>query len=139
MRPRLLLDTNVIIRFLTQDDAAQLEKSKRLIGAAESGKCELLLRPWIVAETIYVLRDVYGLADRAELAGLLRKLCQAAGIITDEFVFDALNRYEKKNVDFAEALLAAEAASLGVRPVSFDRDLDKFPDVRRVEPGDSFV
>jgi predicted nucleic acid-binding protein len=139
MRPRFLLDTNVIIRFLTQDDAAQLEKSKRLIGAAENGKCELLLRPWIVAEAIYVLRDVYGLKDRAQLTGLLRKFCQASGIVTDSYVFDALTRYEKKNVDFAEALLAAEAAALGVRPVSFDRDLDKFPDVKRLEPGDSFA
>jgi len=139
MRPRFLLDTNVIIRFLTQDDGAQLEKSKRLIGAAENGKCELLLRPWIVAEAIYVLRDVYGVKERAQLAGLLRKLCQAAGIVTDSYVFDALARYEKKNVDFAEALLAAEAAALGVRPVSFDRDLEKFPDVKRLEPGDSFA
>lgn len=140
MSPRFLLDTNVIIRFLTQDDAAQLEKAKRLIGAAESGKCELLLRPWIVAEAVYVLRDVYGLKDRAQVAGLLRKFVQASGIITEGhgYILDALARYEKKNVDFAEALLAAEAVALGVRPVSFDRDLDKFPDVKRLEPGDSF-
>jgi predicted nucleic-acid-binding protein len=139
MRPRFLLDTNVVIRFLTQDDAAQLEKSRRLIGAAENGRCELLLRPWIVAEVVYVLRDVYGLKDRAQLAGLLRKLCKASGIVTDSYVFDALTRYEKTNVDFAEALLAAEAVALGVRPVSFDRDLDKFPDVKRLEPSDSFA
>ncbi|HWZ94599.1 MAG TPA: PIN domain-containing protein [Opitutaceae bacterium] len=138
MRPRFLLDTNVIIRFLTQDDAAQLEKAKRLVGAAENGKCELLLRPWIVAEVVYVLRDVYGLNDRKQVADLLRQLAQASGIVTDRYVFDALLRYEKKNVDFAEALLAAEAAALGVRPASFDRDLDKFSDVKRLEPGDSF-
>ena len=140
MRPRFLLDTNVIIRFLTQDDATQLEKAKRLFGAAESGKCELLLRPWIVAEAIYVLRDVYGLKDRAQVAGLLRRFVQASGIVTEghDYVLDALTRYEKKNVDFAEALLAAEAAALGVRPASFDRDLDKFSDVKRLEPGDSF-
>jgi len=139
MKPRFLLDTNVLIRFLTQDDAVQLEKAKRLIGAAENGKCELLLRPWIVAEAVYVLRDVYGLKDRAQLTGVLRKLAHASGIVTDNYVFDALTRYEKKNVDFAEALLAAEAAALGVRPASFDRDLAKFPDVKRFEPGDSFT
>jgi predicted nucleic-acid-binding protein len=140
MTPKFLLDTNVIIRFLTQDDAAQLEKSKRLIGAAESGKCELLLRPWIVAEVIYVLRDVYGLKDRAKAAGLLRQLVHASGIVTEgrECVLDALARYEKTNVDFAEALLAAEAVALGVRPASFDRDLDKFTDIKRLEPGMPF-
>jgi predicted nucleic acid-binding protein len=138
MRPRFLLDTNVIIRFLTQDDADQLEAAKRLIGAAENGKCELLLRPWIVAETVYVLRDVYGLKDRIQIAGLLRRFAQASGVVTENYVFDALVRYEKKNVDFAEALLAAEAAALGVRPVSFDRDLDKFSDTKRLEPGDLF-
>jgi len=138
MRPRFLLDTNVIIRFLTKDDTGQLEAAKRLIGAAESGSCELLLRPWIVAEAVYVLRDVYGLTDRAQVAVLLRRFAQASGIITESYVFDALSRYEKKNVDFAEALLAAEAAALGVRPVSFDRDLDKFADTKRLEPGDPF-
>ena len=135
MRPRYLLDTNVIIRFLTQDDPAQLEKAKRLILAAENGQCELLLRPWIVAEAVYVLRDVYGLRDRGQLAGLLRQFAQASGLVTERYVFDALTRYETKPVDFAEALLSAEAAALGVRPASFDRDLDKFPDVRRLEPG----
>ena len=53
-------------------------------------------------------------------------------------VLDALTRYEKKNVDFAEALLAAEAVALGVRPASFDRDLASFPDVKRLEPGMPF-
>lgn len=135
MKPQFLLDTNVIIRFLTRDDPGQLEKSKGLIAAAERGQCELLLRPWIVAEAVYVLREVYGLKDRAQVAGLLRQFAQGAGITTEAYVFDALTRFEKKNVDFAEALLAAESIALGVRPASFDRDLDKFNDLKRLEPG----
>lgn len=140
MIPKFLLDTNVIIRFLTQDDAVQLEKAKRLIAAAENGRCELLLRPWIVAEVVYVLRDIYGVKDRSQVAGLLRKLVRASGIVTEgqAHLLDALARYENKGVDFAEALLAAEAVSLGIRPASFDRDLDRFTDVKRLEPGDPF-
>jgi len=60
----------------------------------------------------------------------------AVGVIAldREVLLDALCRYAIKNVDFADALLAAESVSMKLSPASFDRDLDKFDDVKRYEP-----
>jgi predicted nucleic acid-binding protein len=38
------------------------------------------------------------------------------------------------NVDFADAWLAARASHLRRPVASFDRDLDKFKDIKRFEP-----
>jgi predicted nucleic-acid-binding protein len=134
--PRFLLDTNVLVRFFTGDDAGQSPKAKQLFAAAEDGKCALILLPWVVAETIYVLVGVYQL-DRSQVADHLRQLIRSPGVTTEDrkCLLDALDRFEAKKVDFADALLVAESVARGVRPVSFDKDLDKFADVKRLEPG----
>lgn len=136
MKPQFLLDTNVLVRFFTGDDAGQLAKAKFLFTAAENGKCELVLLPWVVAEVVYVLEGVYQL-DRAPVVDHLTRLIRSSGVTADNeaCLLDALARFAAKKVDFADALLAAEAVARRIRPVSFDRDLDKFPDVKRLEPG----
>jgi len=45
-----------------------------------------------------------------------------------------LERLRGTNVGFADAFLAAGGAEENVAVASFDRDLDKFPDVKRFEP-----
>jgi predicted nucleic acid-binding protein len=45
-----------------------------------------------------------------------------------------LERCRYRNAHFADAYLAASAVELGNPVASFDRDFDKFRDVRRVEP-----
>lgn len=45
-----------------------------------------------------------------------------------------LRRFAGAKVDFSDAWLAAHAAHLGFGVASFDRDLDKFKDIQRMEP-----
>ena len=47
---------------------------------------------------------------------------------------DALLRYRSHTIDFPDALVAAMAAARGIPAISFDKDLDRFPDVKRFEP-----
>jgi predicted nucleic acid-binding protein len=49
-------------------------------------------------------------------------------------VFSALERLRTANVGFADAFLAAGGAEENVAVASFDRDLEKFRDVKRFEP-----
>ncbi|MFA7237251.1 MAG: PIN domain-containing protein [Phycisphaeraceae bacterium] len=130
-----LLDTNVIVRFLAADSADQLERAKRLIARAESGQVELVVLPWVMAEVVYVLTGVYDV-DRKAVADALRTFAGGVGITVEDhtIIMDALQRFAKTKVDFANALLAAYAAARDTPPVSFDRDLDRFPDIRRLEP-----
>ncbi len=133
----LLLDANVLVRFLVQDDAKQGPAATALLEAAERGEHRLHLDSLAVAETVYVLVGRYH-RNRDDVATALLAVVQNAGVETAEaeIVADALRRFAAAKVDFADAWLAARAAQLGFGVASFDRDLDKFKDIRRIEPKD---
>ncbi len=61
------IDTNVLVRYLTADDAVQYRKAIEVI---ESGSPKLV-SPIVLAELSWVLKSVYSL-DRESIAGLLR-------------------------------------------------------------------
>jgi predicted nucleic-acid-binding protein len=88
-----------------------------------------------IAESVYVLVGHYR-RNRKDVVGALLTLIQSSGVVTADadVVSDALRRFAAVNVDFADAWLAARAAQLGHGVASFDRDLDKFRDIRRFEP-----
>lgn len=134
----LLLDANVLVRFLVQDDAKQGAGATALLEAAERGEHRLHLDSLVVAETVYVLVGRYH-RKRDDVVTALIAIIQNAGVETAEgtVVADALRRFADARVDFADAWLAARAAQRGFDVASFDRDLDRFKDIRRVEPGQS--
>jgi predicted nucleic-acid-binding protein len=131
----LLLDANVLVRFLVQDDPKQSPAAMALFEKAERREVVLHLDALIVAETVYVLIGRYG-RTRREVVSVLLAIIQNAGIETMEAdtVADALHRFAAFNVDFSDAWLAARGAQLLRSVASFDRDLDKFKDIKRFEP-----
>lgn len=68
----------------------------------------------------------------------MRRLIRVSAVRADDeaCLLDARDRFERRKVDLADAMLDAESAALGLRPASFDRDLEKFADVKRLEPGE---
>lgn len=112
------------------------EHARSLVRAADNGEVVLEVLPLIVAETVYTLESFYGM-DRRTVASKLRVLLQSRGIRPHERerVLDALQRHHDVSVHFADAYLAASAAETKLSVASFDRDLDKFRDISRVEPG----
>ena len=131
----MLLDANVIVRFLVQDDPTQSPAATGLFVRAERREFLLHLDSLAVAETVYVLIGRYG-RSRTDVANALLTLIQNPGVETADagIVTDALWRFASANVDFADAWLAARAAQAGHAVASFDRDLDRFKDIRRHEP-----
>jgi predicted nucleic-acid-binding protein len=131
----LLLDANVLVRFLVQDDAVQSPAATALLEAAERQECRLHLDGLAIAESVYVLVGHYR-RNRRDVAHALLALIQSSGVVTTnaDVVSDALQRFAAVNVDFADAWLAARAAHLGYGVASFERDLDRFKDIRRIEP-----
>jgi len=132
---QLILDANVLIRFLVQDDPKQSAAATKLMSDAQSGVYELLVDPMIVAETVYVLGSQYKRA-RVEVANTLLAIVRSPYVRADkeQELVDALLRFRDHGVDFADAWLAAIAVSGGQEIASFDRDLDKFKDAKRLEP-----
>jgi predicted nucleic acid-binding protein len=132
---RYLVDTNVLLRFLSGKPVHQAEAAKTLFAAAASGAVLLDVSPVIVAEAFYTLSSFYEV-DRKESAEKLLTLLRRRGVKVRDGsqVFSALERLQTVNVGFADAFLAAVGAEEKVAVASFNRDLDKFKDIERFEP-----
>ncbi len=131
---RLILDTNVLVRFLVQDDPKQSAAAAKLIGEAQAGNVELFLDRMVVAELVYVLTGHYKRA-RVDVANTILAIVQSPFVRADDEsqLIDALLRFRDHGVDFVDAWLAAKGRALSFPIASFDRDLDKFKDVIRHE------
>jgi len=133
--PRYHLDSNILLRFFTGEPAAMFAAAAALIESAERGEVELELSPLVLAETAFTLESFFK-QPRKEVAGLLREFVKRSGVRLAEKdrLLDALERVRKAGIHLVDAYLAALAAETKLPVASFDRDLDKFPDVKRFEP-----
>jgi predicted nucleic-acid-binding protein len=110
------LDTNVLIRYLTQDDRRQYEKARRLI-QREAGKGEpVLVSLLVLLEIEWVLRSRYGLS-KAEILAAFSALLEAADLAFEDetSVEYALYSWKDSIADFADCLIEARNRRLGCR------------------------
>jgi len=130
-----LLDTNILVRFLVQDDPKQSAAAAKLIGEAQSGDTLLILDRMVVTELVYVLMGHYK-RTRIDVGNTILAIVQSPFVRADDesLLIGALLRFRDNGVDFVDAWLASKGAAEGMPVASFDRDLDKFKDVTRHEP-----
>jgi predicted nucleic-acid-binding protein len=117
------LDTNVIVRYLTQDDRTQSRKANAIIDAALAGGERIHLDTVVVCELVWVLRSAYGY-DRATIVDALSKLLEAAQLSIDDRdrLRDAAGRYGQGVGDFADYVLALRNRAAGCdTTLTFDR------------------
>ena len=115
----IALDTNVVVRFLVNDEASQARRARALI------KANTVFVPMtVLLETEWVLRGGYGL-PRAEVVRLLRALLGLPDLATEDpqRIARALDWHEG-GIDFAEALHLA-GSSGAERFATFDEKLVK--------------
>ena len=132
MKTPARVDTNVLLRHLLNDDPHQSPKARALIQAAHSGQYSFDVTAVTIAEIFYALR-VKSALDRPQIAAVLQTVLsdEAFDLEDEERIFEALERVKARNVDFADAYIAA-ACVLDDRPVfSFDKDFNRFADVKR--------
>jgi predicted nucleic acid-binding protein len=132
---RYLVDTNILLRFLTGEPVVQAEAARNLFDRASAGEVVLDVSPVIVAESFYTLLSFYGVSRLIAVEKLSLLLRQRGVKLRDaDQVFSAFEYLRTTNVGFADAFLAAGATAENVSVVSFDRDLDKFKSVTRYDP-----
>ena len=135
MAEHFLVDTNVLVRFITGQPPEMAAKARRLIESADRGDVVIEVLPVVVAETVYTLESFYEM-ERKDVAKTLSHFLRSRGIWPHEKerVLNTLQRFHDQNVGFADAYLAAGGAETGLRIASFDRDFEKFKDINRYEP-----
>jgi len=136
MKP-LLLDTNILLRFITGEPAAQARQVADLFRAAEAGKTRLAVLPMVLAETVFVLTGFYE-HPRPKVANVLSHLIACPGFQSDEQerMLHALKLFGTGKLDFVDCYLAAVSILDGRAVVSFDRDMTKLHGVTHRRPGD---
>lgn len=120
----LALDTNVLVRFLVEDDAAQTARVRDFL--ARLAKDELcLVTDVVLCELVWVLRRSYRFS-RDAIARVVRQLLYARQLTfaSRDSVERALRDYEGGRGDFADYLIRDQARSLGCEAVvTLDRAL----------------
>jgi predicted nucleic-acid-binding protein len=117
------LDTNVVVRYLTQDDTKQSPSATRLMEKALSADEPGFISLVVLAEIVWVLVSLYD-ADRAGVERVVSGLLttEQLRIESAELVWRAKRRYEGSKADFSDALIAECAVAAGCkRAVTFDR------------------
>lgn len=115
------LDTNVVVRYLTQDDPQQAEAAAAVIDnltADEPGYLSVVT----MVEVYWVLRRAYGVA-RDESADLVEGLLNSLELrVGHEGPLRSALTASRGGPDFAEALIAELGRSAGCdRTVTFDK------------------
>jgi predicted nucleic acid-binding protein len=130
-----VLDTNVLLRFITGLPQEHFNAATELFARCERGEIRLVLTSVITAETVYVLQSFYGVG-RADIAKSLSSIVGSGRIRVAErsILMKALNHYGRTNLAFADCYIAGCAIENGQSVVTFDRGLKKLPELDVVEP-----
>jgi len=126
-----ILDANVIIRYLVEDNEERANAIERLLKSDE----ELVLTDVTISEIVWVLSSYYE-NTRQEIVEKISSLVQLPSIKCGRrVVLVALGLFQKFNIDWVDAYLAAYAGENGFSEIySYDRDLDKVKKIKRLEP-----
>ena len=125
----LAIDTNVLVRLLTRDDADQVSAAEAFISKGA------WISHLVLAETFWVLDSVYDLS-RAQIATAVEMLLnhRELSLQDADVVTGALAHYrQRKAVEFSDCLVLEIARKAGHLPVgTFDRNFGGLRDVHRL-------
>lgn len=134
---RCFVDTNLFIRYLTNDDPALADRVDQLLDDAAAGAIQLVTTELILAETVWVLESSYKMNNK-QIAPLIRGIVATSGleVINGDIVCQGLVLYELQNIDFVDAYCAALMEKHGIQDIySYDRKhLSRIKGINRKEP-----
>ena len=121
------LDTNVLVRYVVQDDSGQLAAAKRLIDRCVAEGKSLFIPVTVTLELEWVLRASFGYV-KDDVLQVLSNLFSAAELNfeSERALEVALQLYRESSADFADCLHIASATEAGERPLwTFDKGASK--------------
>jgi predicted nucleic-acid-binding protein len=128
------LDTNVLARYIAEDDASQSAAAASVIESlsAESPGFVPLV---VIAELVWVLQFSYRLNKHA-IAEVVEKLLRSAELMIEnaEIVAQALREFRRSRADFADCLIERCAHAAGCQPtVTFDKRAATLGNMRLIQ------
>lgn len=123
------LDTNVVVRYLAQDDVRQAAAATRLIEGSLSAEVRGFISIVTLSEVVWVLASNYRLG-RPALAEVIEGLLTAPQLTVEQsdVVWRALRAYQGSKADFSDALIVELGRDAGcAKTVTFDRQAAAHP------------
>lgn len=123
---KFILDTNIVIRYLINDNPIQYQKAKNIFMDIEDEKCVGCISILVVDEIIWVMEQYYGF-KRSEYIPKLRHIFALNNVKIIETKKDTIlrifQRMEKTHIDFTDYYLETLATQTPI--LSFDKDFEK--------------
>ncbi len=101
------LDTNVLVRYVVQDDPQQSEVAGRLIEGQCTPDSPGYVSTVVLAELVWVLRDAYEY-EKGIVVSVVRQILQTAELTVEEpaLAWAALTEFEQDAADFGDCLIS---------------------------------
>lgn len=117
------IDTNILVRYLTQDDIAQSKSAEVLLDKYLTKPKSVLINNIVICELIWVLDRGYKYS-KDQIVEVVRQI-----LSTEEFAFEnqkvlwlALEHFEKKRLDFSDTLIGQLNKNQGCKATyTFDK------------------
>ena len=130
------VDTNIFIRYLTNDIPAKADKCEEIFKKAVNKEITLYTTDMVMAEIVWVLESYYEL-QKWDIREKLEKILNTPNLIcpNKEIILIALNLYTEKNIDFIDAYNATLLKKERIKDVySYDKHFDRISGLNRIEP-----
>jgi predicted nucleic-acid-binding protein len=117
------LDTNVVVRYLAQDDQKQSAAATRVFEKVLAPDNPGFVSCIVLCELAWVLAECYG-ADRGRIRQALEGLLSAKQIVVEvpDLVRRALRAWDEGGADFSDALIGQLSTQNGATAtLTFDR------------------
>jgi predicted nucleic-acid-binding protein len=121
------LDTNVLVRYLVQDDPAQSRTASQVIARECTRESPGFINRIVLCELVWVLESAYGYS-KDTIAEVMEKVLRTSQFRIEDVqtAWTAFRLYQKGRADFADCLLGVTNRSHGCeRTVTFDRQAGK--------------
>src|SRR6185437_8128505 len=99
------LDTNVIVRFLVQDDPEQSAAAGRVFDSF-TAEAPGFISAISIVELVWVLQSCYE-ASRRDIHGVMENLLRSRELVVEraELIWQSLRVFTKGNADFADCVI----------------------------------
>lgn len=120
---KVFVDTNVFLRFLTNDDPVKAKRAEMLFRQAIQGKIQLITSLLVIAEIVWTLESFYHLT-KTDIASKVETILNTPNLLCPEaeIIVMALDLYVQGNMDFIDAFHAYDLQAQGLLQIAtYDR------------------
>lgn len=117
MKPeKNFVDTNIFLRYLTNDVPDQADAVEELFRLAAGGAVHLITNTLVIAEIVWTFESYYRLS-REDIHSKVLAILNTPGLeVTDsDLILQAITWYKEKNVDFLDGYNGAWSVSQGMK------------------------